>query len=271
VRGLRAEYLIFWVVLVAVIAILAVETRWSEAALGEPTRLTGYLLFGIMLLLAFFNARKRLSMVPLGRASTWLLLHSMGGVFALALYWLHAPTVWPVGTYERVIAGLFYLVTATGILGYLIQRIYPARLTQTGVEVIHDRIPAEVARIRGEAEAIIVDCTRETGSETLARHYFETFAWYFRRPRFGWSYLFGGQRGLQWVRQQWQTVGRYLNAEEASYLDRLTELGYEKTRLDIHHALQTAMKAWLLVHVPLSAALVVMATWHLVLAHVYAL
>lgn len=270
-KGLRSEFVIAWAALIALFAVLWVMTRWSAESLGEPMRLTGYVLFGLMLVLGLFNVRKRLSMIPMGRASTWLMVHAIGGVFAIALYWLHAPGIWPGGLYEQVLAGLMYLVTATGILGYVMQRVYPARLTQTGLEVIYERIPDELARIREAAEAMIVECTAETGSDTLARHYFETFAWYFRRPRFGPSYLFGGQRGLQWVRQQWQTVGRYLNANESAYLDRLVELGYDKTRLDVHHALQSAMKLWLLAHVPLSAALLVMATWHLILVHVYAL
>lgn len=270
-RSVRSEHLIYWVVLVAIFAVLTIEIRWSADSLGEPLRLTGYLLYGVMFLLAFLNVRKRLSMIPLGRASFWLLLHSLGGVFAIALYWLHAPILWPSGVYEQAIAALVYGVTATGMFGYVIQRVYPARLTQTGLEVIYERIPGEIARIRSDAEAMVIDCTTTTGSDTLARHYFETFDWYFRRPRFAFSYLFGGQRGLQWVHQQWHTVGRYLSAQESAFLDRLTELGYEKTRLDVHYALQSAMKSWLLVHVPLSAALLVMATWHLILVHVYAL
>ncbi len=238
-RGLRFEHVIAWVSLIALFAVFAVTASWDAAALGEPSRITGYVLYALILVLALFNVRKKLSMIPLLKASTWLMMHSMGGVFAIGLYWLHAPNLWPAGLQERVLTALFYLVTVTGVFGYLIQRVYPARLTQTGIEVIYERIPAELARIRAEAEAIVVECSTKTGSDTLARHYFESFAWFFRRPRFMLGTLFGGQRGLQWVRQEWQTIGRYLNAEETRYLDRLAELGYEKTRLDIHHTLQS--------------------------------
>lgn len=270
-KGITSQQLILWVILAALVALLGLQVRRSEAALGQPTAITGYLLLAIMLALAFFNMRKRLSMIPMGRASTWLLFHGLAGVLAIAVYWLHTATLWPLGLYEQVIAVLFYLVTLTGILGYIMQRIYPARLTHTGLEVVYERIPAELARLRTRAEEIVVASTAETTSDTLARHYFESFSWYFRRPRFTVSYLFGGNRGMHWVRHQRITVGRYLSESERPFLDELTELSYTKTRLDMHYAMQSAMKAWLLLHVPLSAALVLLSLWHMILVQVYAL
>jgi hypothetical protein len=269
--GLHANRAIAIVALVAAFAILIVHMRSTAAAFGEPALLSGYLLYAIFVALALFNVRKRLSMVPLGRASLWATLHVYGGLFAIALYWLHARSVWPNGLYEQLLAVLVYLVSATGLVGYVIQNIFPNRLTQTGIEVVFERIPAEIARLREEAEDIVLECTRELQSDTLSRHYFETFAWYFARPRFILNHLFGSQHGLHWVRQQRQIVGRYLQQRELDYLDRLIELGYTKTRVDVHYVLQSAMKRWLLLHVPLSAALLALATWHLILVHVYAL
>lgn len=270
-RSFSTAHAVSWVVLGALFAGLALHRDQAEAGLGEPAQITGYVLFALFVALASFNARKRLSMVPLGRARLWAVVHTFGGVFALALYWLHTQSLWPTGTYEQLLAGLFYLVTLTGILGWLMQRLFPARLTQTGLEIIYERIPHELARVREDAEAIVMDCTRELQSDTLARHYFESLAWFFRRPRFILSHLFGGQHGVHWIHQQRLTVARYLSQRETEYLDALTELGYAKLRLDLHYVLQSAMKKWLLVHVPLSVALLGIALWHLVLVHVYAL
>ncbi len=267
----RAGHVIAWVALGALFAVLVVHMRTAEASLGHPSLLSGYLLYALFVALACFNVRKRLAMVPLGRASAWTAAHVFGGVFGIALYWLHTRSLWPSGLYEQGLAALVYVVTATGVVGYVIQRIFPRRLTQTGVEVIYERIPAEIARLREEAERIVVECTRELKSDTLARYYFETFAWYFERPRFVASHLFGSQHGLHWVRQQRLTVSRYLEPSELEYLDALTELGYTKTRIDVHYTLQSAMKRWLLLHVPLSAALLGLATWHLLLVQIYAL
>jgi hypothetical protein len=271
VTTLRAGHAIAWVILIAVFAALVWQRRQAEVTLGEPALLTGYVLYALILGLGAFNARKRLAMVPLGRASSWAAAHVLVGVFAMALYWLHTASLWPEGLYEQALALAVYAVTVTGLIGYGIQKLYPVWLTQTGLEIIYERIPTELARLRAEAESLVVACTREVESGTLARHYLETFAWYFRRPRFALSHLFGGRRGVHWVFRQRATLTRYLDDRERGYLDRLMELGFAKARVDVHYALQSALKVWLLVHLPLSVAVIALATWHLVLVHVYAL
>ena len=224
-----------------------------------------------MVFLALFNARKKLSMIPLGNASTWLLLHAVGGVLVLAVYWLHTGNLWPVGSYEQLLALLFYATVATGVFGYLIQRFYPRRLTHTGTEMIFERIPQELSDLRVRAEELALQCTEETGSEILGRHYVDTLAWFFRRPRYFNNHVVGSQRGEHWIRQQDAAVRRYLSADEKAYLDQLTDLAQYKNKVDIHYALQGVMKRWLLFHVPLTAGLLAMSIWHMLIVHIYAL
>lgn len=239
--------------------------------LGEPAIVTGYSLFAIVLLLSVLNLRKRLPMLPLLRAHQWTRVHVVGGMLAAALYFLHTGSVWPVGPYERVLAALFYLVTLSGILGYLIQSLYPRRLTGTGVEIIYERIPAEVAELRERAEQLVLDCTKVSKSDTLARYYLETFDWFFRRPRFLLSHLTGGQKSGFWLEQQFINSRRYMNDKEREHLDRLETLAGLKSDIDFHFAAQRLMKTWLLVHVPGVVALLVLAAWHLLIVNIYAL
>ena len=267
----NARSLLVWVVAAVTFGFLLIESRSTLSELRDPAVLTGYWLFGIMVFLVLFNLRKKLSMIPLGDASTWLLMHVVGGLLAVAIYWMHTQSVWPNGTYERVLAGLFYLTSLSGIAGYMLQRIYPPKLTQTGVEVIYERIPAYVAEIRQQAEGVVLKCTDETRLDTLGQHYLDTMAWFFGRPRFGFSHCFGSQRSSQWIRLQDANVRRYLNEEERSFLDKLTELAIQKNGVDIHHALQGVMKRWLLIHVPLSVGLITLAIWHLMVVNAYAL
>lgn len=251
--------------------LLLVESEDIRTRLGSAAELTGYWLFGVMVFLTLFNLRKKLSMIPLGPAHIWLALHAIGGILTLALYWLHTGTLWPQGIYEQALAALFYLTVASGIFGYVVQKIYPPRLTQSGVEVIFERIPSHVSEIRQRAEDIVLSCTEETREDTLGRHYLDTMAWFFRRPRFFVSHMVGSQMGRQWVRQQDATVRRYLNEDERAWLDKLTEQAELKNRIDLHYALQSIMKRWLLIHLPLTAALMVLAVWHLLVVNVYAL
>jgi hypothetical protein len=248
---------------------------WSRQMflqLNDPALVTGWWLCAVLVLLGTFNTRKKLSMLPLGRASHWLAWHVAGGFLTLALFWLHTGSLWPTGLYERVLAALFYLLNVSGVVGWLMQRVYPRQLSDTGVEVIYERIPGEIARLREEAESLVLDCTRETGSNTLARHYLETLHWFFRQPRFfAHHVLFGGKKPRAWCRQQCGAVRLYLNEAERGYLNRLTRLADRKTEVDFHFAAQSLMKRWLLLHLPLAAAVLLLVAWHVVLVHVYAL
>jgi len=265
------RYTLLWSAVITGLAILGVYTYLADIALRRPEFVTGYALFALMLALALFNARKKLSMVPLVRSAYWLAFHIVGGVAALALFFIHTGSIWPTGGYEQALAVVFYLVSLSGIFGYAVQRINPRRLVQTDYEIIFERIPAELADVREKAEAEIRACTEETGSDTLARHYMETLTWYFRRPRFFLNNAFGGNAGQHWLRNQYRTVDRYLNDAERAYLDRIDELARLKAKIDIHYACQSMMKNWLLVHLPLAAALLGLMFWHVIVVNVYAL
>ena len=52
------------------------------------------------------------------------------------MFWVHSGLFWPTGVHEQILAGLFYLVSASGIVGYAFEHFYPRRLTQSGIEVI---------------------------------------------------------------------------------------------------------------------------------------
>lgn len=266
---LSARALYLAVVSLILLGILALIIRTSQISLRKPAFASGWFLFTIMVFLAMYNSRKKLAMIPLGKASTWLQLHVIGGFAALCVFWTHTGEFWPRGGYERVLALLFYLVSLSGILGWMIQMYYPHLLTDSGVEVIYDQIPAELANLREQAEAIVLNCTTETGSPTLARHYLERIDWFLRQPRFFFYNAIGSEKSRSWRRQQHNNVIRYLNSREQKFLDELSQIIDYKLELDLHYAAQTIMKCWLMVHVPLAAALMLVAVWHILVVHIY--
>ena len=265
------RYTLMLGVAVAGLVILGVYSHLAETSLQRSEFVTGYALFGLILLLAMFNARKKLPMLPLIRSAYWLAAHVVGGIAAIALFFIHTGSIWPTGAYEQALAIVFYLVSLSGIFGYVVQRIYPRRLVQTDLEIIFERIPGELAEIREEAELEIHECTKETGSDTLARHYIETLSWYFRRPRFFLNSAFGGDAGNHWLRNQYRSVDRYLNEVERSYLNRIANLAGMKSKIDVHYACQSVMKGWLLLHLPLAAGLLGLMFWHIIVVNVYAI
>jgi hypothetical protein len=262
---------VLWALAAGGFVAVAVPAYRSGNTLGHPAIVTGYSLFAIMVFLLLFNARKRLPMLPLGRAHWWTLAHSVAGILAAALFFLHAETVWPNSTYERAMTLLFYVATLSGIFGYVIQRLYPKRLTGTRLEVIYERIPLELAELREKAESVVLRCTKEARSETLARYYVETFEWFFRQPRFLISHLTGAHKSDYWIEHRIANSRHYLNEFEAEFLDELHALAEEKDKIDFHFAAQRLMKGWLLVHVPSVVGLIVLVLWHLLIVNIYGL
>ena len=210
-------------------------------------------------------------MVLLGNAATWLLLHAVGGVLALVVYWLHTRNLWPIGSYEQLLAVLFYATVLTGVFGYLIQRFYPNRLTQTGMEIIYERIPREISELRQRAEELVFGVYREDRKRDFGASLCRQSRLVFSASPFFRNHIVGSQRGAHWLRQQDSTVRRYLSDDEKVYLDELTALAEYKNGVDIHYALQGIMKRWLLFHVPLTMGLLAMVVWHLLIVHIYSL
>jgi hypothetical protein len=223
-----------------------------------------------MVFLALYNGRKKLSMLPLGQVSTWLSLHVVVGVATLALFVLHTGVFWPMGWVDRALALLFYLVSLSGLGGYALQLLLPGRLTRSGPEIIYERIPAEIATLRDAAEQAVAAAAEQSGFDTLGRYYVQTLSWYFARPRFWLSHVFGGRHAEYWLQQRLTTIRHHLSDAERPLLDRLAQLGAAKTAVDTQYAMQSVLKGWTLLHVPLAAALLTLAAWHLILVHVYA-
>ncbi len=271
-RGIHRASVVFWIVSVIAFVFLLWHAWKTWAENGEPAIVTGYSLAGLMVFLALFNTRKKLSMIPLGRGAYWTVAHVIFGTLTLGVFFIHTNgVVWPGGAYEQLLAILFYLVSLSGILGFWMQKAIPRRLTENGLEVIWERIPYEIAEVRERAEAIVEEAADKAASDTLARHYTETLAWYFRRPRYMASHFFGFQSGRAYVRREFTAIARYLDATEREYLSQLEDLAHIKTRIDFHYAVNGMAKVWLLFHVPLAVGVIALMIWHIILVHVYLL
>ena len=253
---------------VIVVSAVVLIDHWQRQALLEPEIVTGWILLGAIVFLVLFNLRKKLPMVPLGRTSDWLAAHVAIGLATAAVYAVHARELWPSG-YELALALLFYAVTLSGLLGYLLQRQVPRAVADIEHEVIWERIPAELAALRERAEAIVLECARETGSEVLPRLYREDLAWYFRKPRFVVASLVGDGVSASWLRHRFASVLPYLRGPELSYRDALRVCAKRKVDIDRAFALQGLLKVWLLVHVPATYGFLVLVVWHVILVHVY--
>jgi hypothetical protein len=241
--------------------------RQFSGTLPNYAYLTGWVLFGAMVLLAVYNARKKLPFLPLGNSETWLQIHVYAGFFAVVLFLIHLNFRMPTGWFEGVLAWLYILVTASGIAGLVLSRVVPRRLTTRGGEVIYEKIPGLRHKLRLQAEALALGV--EARSPALADFYGERLALFFSGSKNFWRHLLESRRPLNGLLLQLEDLRRYLNEQERPKLEQLTQLVRQKDGLDYHYALQTALKLWLFVHLPLTYSLMIFSLVHIVLVFAF--
>jgi hypothetical protein len=228
---------------------------------------TGLALFATCLALAFFNARKKLPFLPLLTASSWTQFHIYAGWFAVVLFLLHAGVQRPNGIFETSLAVVFWLVAGSGAFGLVISRVYPARLTLHGENVIYARIPAMRVRLRQEVEALVWKSVEETQSFTLAEFYTTQLADYFARPQHLFQHLVKSEAPLQKILDDVRLLPRYMVDKERAILAEVTECIRAKDNLDFQLACQGLLKYWLFVHIPLTFSLLILGVIHGLLAY----
>jgi hypothetical protein len=219
------------------------------------------------LFLGMLKLRKRMAVVSIVRVAWWKYAHVVVGTFVIGVFFLHTGTIWPQGSYEQLLAGLFYGVVITGLLGVLIQKLYPPQLNISDTEVIFERIPDELSDLRGAAEGVVKECVEKTGSNTIAQFYIESLDWFFRRPRFMVSHLWGRGKSEHWVEHKCETVSRFLGDSETEYLIKLRNLSEQKAKVDFHYYAQSLLKYWLFLHIPIAVAAILVGIWHLLIVN----
>ena len=254
--------------ILATVAVVAVNTAYG-LSLRQPQFLSGWLLLGTVVFLAFYNVRRMLRMLPLGSNTAWLGLHLFAGWLSIVVFGLHLEWQLPNGWLESALALLYVLVAGSGVVGIVLSRSLAKRLTDRGEEVIFERIPVFRAQLQGQARELALDSARATDSSTISDWYLAHLADFFGGHRYFWHHLLASNRPLFGLLRQLDEMGRYLNETEKEFADPLRELVIKKYNLDFHHALQGTLKGWLFVHVPFTYGLLILAVPHLVLAYAF--
>ena len=239
---------------------------------GEMPRLsylTGWALFGLILLLSLYNARKKLSFVPLLSSELWLQSHIYGGLLTAVFFAVHVSYRIPTGWFEGTLMCLYLLVMLSGFFGLLVSRVIPKRLTTRGGEVLFERIPAIRRQLQERAEALTLQSIPEVKSTTIADFYARELKDFFEGARNVGFHLLEVRRPLNQLLIKITDLNRYLNAQERATLDQIAGLVRQKDGLDYHYALQLALKVWLFVHIPLTYSLLLFALAHIVLVFAF--
>lgn len=252
-----------------VATVLFVADGMVSVTMGHASSVSGWALFLIILGLAAYQLRKRLPFLPLGNVATWLQVHIYAGLLTGCLFLIHIGYRIPDGTLESILAVLYLLVFFSGVGGLILSRTIPTRLASRGEEVLFERIPVFIGKLRDDVEALVFDAISVTDTSAIPELYQRHLQTFFDRPRHALLHLLHSKRPVGLLLDEVQATRRFVNEKELVILDQIAQRVQAKDDLDYQFALQGALKLWLFVHVPLTWSLIVIAVCHLVAASAF--
>lgn len=228
---------------------------------------SGWFLFGLMVFLTAYNARKKLPGIRLGSSRLWLNLHIYLGFFCVVVFLFHLRFRWPSGWFEIVLAVLFAIVALSGVVGWILSRDYPKRLTTQGGDVLYERIPVVRRNLAEQAEEVAVKSVTTAGASTLADFYAAYLNEYFAKHHHFLQHCLARKGAVAGIRQRMREQDRFLNDEEREEMKKLVQLVDDKQALDFQYSLQTALRMWLFVHIPFTYSLLIWSAAHVLLVY----
>jgi hypothetical protein len=255
-------------VLTAAIACLLVALVWLQhSGLQRTSYSTGYVLYAAIIFLVALHWRKQAPSLPLGKVSTWLQYHIYIAYLAALLFGLHIGWRFPTGVFETALFAVFALTAGSGVYGLYLSRVVPRKLRVLPEEVLYECIPQLQQAITQEARQCISAAADAT---SLVDFYGTRLAPFIERPRSIWYFLYPNSRRRRLLVGQLRELDRFLNDVHRKRCHELERLLCRKDDLDFHAALQGRLKLWLFLHIGFSYSLLLLATVHGLLAHVFA-
>ncbi len=242
--------------------VYAASRVWGRVGPGTAWGL-GYGIAASVLVVALslYGLRRRVVRLPkLQRAWFYLQFHVYGGVLFLLLMFMHTSFSLPDGVLTTLLWVLSLWLVASGLVGTVLQKWIP-RLLAGGLsnEVNYSRIPEllEALQKDGAAQAA-------TASERVQELYRERVADQLLTIRPSIAYFIDPAGHIQRHTAFFEATRNYLAGEERQQLDALAALYRAKLELDAHATLQRALRSWLVLHIPVAMALIVLLAAHVV-------
>ncbi len=258
----------------------------------------------LMLFAGVLGARRKVPTWRVGRATTWMKGHLWLGLLSYVLILYHAGFAWG-GALTFVIMTLFTVVVLSGIYGWILQQIIPRMmLKELPLETVYEQIDSIVGQLRGEADALVAAVAgplpveqaagpseRRGGGleagQVLARPVVRTrFEARSTAPTAGPETAAFRDTYLAQVRPflteklprngrpadgrprpaVFQHLRTVLPPDFGEVVDELQAICEERRQLAVQRRLHHWLHGWLLVHVPLSMALLLLSIVHAVIA-----
>jgi len=242
--------------------------------LGLAFGITG---FAFMIFAALLGARKRVPVWRLGRAQTWMRGHLWLGLLSLPLILLHAGFR-AGGPLTTALLWLLIIVVASGLFGAALQHFMPATMTrQVPLETIYEEIDHVRAQLRAEAAEriaraktiVVPENPDEEGAAARGAEPAAPLAAFYEREIRPYLDHAPGPSVLAdraQAERAFAGVRLLLPPELRDAVDDLENICEEERQLARQARLHRWLHGWLLVHVPLSIALILLGAVHAVVA-----
>lgn len=279
---------------VAVAAYIPYALASSRVGGGTPMGLVyGIVGFGCMVFVTLLSLRKKFPIWRIGRAQTWLRGHLWLGLLSFPLIFFHAGFDFG-GPLTRVLMWLFLVVVASGLLGAALQHYLPRTLTgAVPMETIYEQIPRVRTQLLEEGDGVVAAACGALQIEAMAparageaeRGVAEPAAlativrveaddtaplreFYLTEMR---AFLLDPARRSPlaepaYARQRFDRLRTALPPALHPAVADLENICEEERQLARQVTLHHVLHGWLLVHIPLSFALLALAVVHIVAA-----
>jgi hypothetical protein len=206
-----------------------------------------------------YGLRRRLMRFRPGRTFHYLQFHVYGGTLFLLLVFMHTGFQVPHGVLTWWLWFFSLWIVLSGLVGVVLQKWIPTMLaSDLNVEVNYDRIPDLTEELRERAETL----ASESGPE-IRRWYRRKLADGLDAPRFRPLYFVNASAGRSNLARQLEHLRRVLPAEQKEELDELEEIVSAKHDIDAHYTLQTPLRWWLVLHLPVGLLLIALIGLHI--------
>jgi hypothetical protein len=246
---------------------LAAASFWFIPNIPQHAYISGWFLFALMIVLTFFNLRKKVHFLRMGKASFWLKLHICLGIFSGVLFFVHMGWSWPGGLFRQLFAWCYIIVFVSGLVGWWMSRSFPKRLTVAGYETPFERMHDARNALRQKAEAIVLS-TEDGKTPSLASiRYAELLGTFFTKPRNFLAHLMESRSPQAAHVSMFDEMERYIEKGDLAKFAELRDIVAQKHMLDYQYSLQLALRLWLFIHIPLSYSLLIFSVLHIILVH----
>jgi hypothetical protein len=251
------------------------------SALGLTYGIAG---FGAMVVVTLLALRKKFPIWRIGRTQSWMRAHLWLGALSLPLILLHAGFLFGHGL-TSVLMWLFVIVYASGVFGAWLQHTVPRRIMcEVPMETIYDEIAHVREQLLDEADTVVADASGKlqvavpvaaSGANALAsvmRVGADDTAplreFYTREMR---PFVEAPSRAHP-LADPTTAAARFgklrplLPPELGSAITDLESLCEEERQLLRQERMHGLLHSWLVIHVPLSFALMALAVVHIVMA-----